>query len=55
MAAGIVLVREAGGFVTEIDGGHNPLDARSILAANAHLHLHIGKALRDAEPVTVGD
>ena len=54
VAAGIVLVREAGGFVTEIGGGHDPLDGRSILAANAHLHLHIGKALRDAQPVGDG-
>ena len=49
VAAGIVLVREAGGFVSEIAGGHQPLTAGSILAANAHLHLPIGKVLRDAE------
>ncbi|MGP1395629.1 MAG: inositol monophosphatase family protein [Inquilinaceae bacterium] len=46
VAAGIVLVREAGGYVTEIGGGHHPLTAGSILAANSHLHLQIGKALR---------
>ena len=33
-AAGIVLVREAGGFVSEIDGGADPLYGASILAAN---------------------
>ena len=48
VAAGIVLVREAGGFVSEIGGGHAPLTAGSILAANSHLHLPIGKVLRDA-------
>ncbi len=49
VAAGIVIVREAGGFVSEIEGGHRQLTAGSILAANPHLHLPIGKALRDAE------
>ena len=48
VAAGIVLVREAGGFVTEIGGGHTPLNAGSLLAANAHLHLPVGQALRAA-------
>jgi myo-inositol-1(or 4)-monophosphatase len=48
VAAGIVLVREAGGFVSEIGGGHSPLTARSILAANPHLHLPMGQALRAA-------
>ena len=47
-AAGLVLVREAGGYVTEIGGGHAPLRNRSILAANPHLHLPLGKVLRDA-------
>ena len=48
VAAGIVLVREAGGFVSEIGGGHAPLTAGSILAANSHLHLPVGQALRAA-------
>lgn len=38
VAAGIVLVREAGGHVTEIDGGPKPLSAGSILASNFELH-----------------
>ena len=48
IAAGIILVREAGGYVTEIGGGHNPLTGGSILAANSHLHVQIGKVLRNA-------
>jgi myo-inositol-1(or 4)-monophosphatase len=48
MAAGILLVREAGGYVSEIDGGHKMLESGSVLAANDHLHLPIGKLLRDA-------
>ncbi|MEE8272976.1 MAG: inositol monophosphatase family protein [Alphaproteobacteria bacterium] len=46
VAAGIILVQEAGGYVSEIGGGRHPLSAGSILAANTHLHLEIGKALR---------
>jgi len=37
MAAGILLVREAGGFVTEVDGGKNPLASGDILATNAKI------------------
>lgn len=47
-AAGILLIREAGGFVTEIGGGRDPIGQRSVLAANASLHLPLGKLLRDA-------
>ncbi|SNT68218.1 myo-inositol-1(or 4)-monophosphatase [Amphiplicatus metriothermophilus] len=38
VAAGVVLVREAGGIVTEIDGGPRPALAGSILAANAEIY-----------------
>ncbi len=38
IAAGILLVREAGGFVTEIGGGERMLETGSVLAANDHLH-----------------
>lgn len=48
VAAGIVIVSEAGGFVTEINGSRNPLSGGSILAANAHLHMPLGKLLRVA-------
>lgn len=48
VAAGIVLVQEAGGFVSEIEGGKNPLTGGSILAANTSLHLPLGTALRQA-------
>jgi myo-inositol-1(or 4)-monophosphatase len=51
VAAGIIIVREAGGFVTEIDGGKNMLTSGSILATNDRLRLPIAKLLRDAEPV----
>ena len=38
IAAGILLVREAGGFVTDLDGGTAMLDNGTVLAANAKLH-----------------
>jgi myo-inositol-1(or 4)-monophosphatase len=34
MAAGTLLVREAGGFVTDLDGGQRMLDEGSIVAGN---------------------
>lgn len=37
VGAGIVIVREAGGFVAEIEGGQHPLHAGSILAANPEI------------------
>jgi myo-inositol-1(or 4)-monophosphatase len=50
VAAGILLIREAGGFVTEIDGGTDPLGAGSILAANPHLHGPLSELLAEATP-----
>ena len=47
IAAGIVLVREAGGMISEIDGG-DVLETGSILAANADLHPKLEKQLRHA-------
>jgi myo-inositol-1(or 4)-monophosphatase len=46
IAAGILLVREAGGYVTEIEGGRNMLTSGSVLAANDRLHLSLGSLLR---------
>lgn len=48
VAAGIILVSEAGGFVTEIDGKRDPLYGRSILAANPNLHMEILRGLKAA-------
>jgi myo-inositol-1(or 4)-monophosphatase len=42
MAAGVILVREAGGIVTRIDGGDDPLvEPTSILATNGEIHKDI--------------
>lgn len=47
-AAGIVLVREAGGYITEADGKPIRLDSPSILAANDTLHMAVVRLLRSA-------
>ena len=47
IAAGIVLVREAGGVVEEIDGG-NVLETGNILASNQSLLPKIQSKLKDA-------
>jgi myo-inositol-1(or 4)-monophosphatase len=48
MAAGIVIMREAGGYVTEIEGDRIRLDSPSILAANDSLHATLMRLLRQA-------
>ena len=48
MAAGILLVREAGGVVTDLDGGTRSLENGHILAANEPLHPQVLKLLKDA-------
>lgn len=46
VAAGILIVREAGGMVSEIDGRNNPLTGRSILATNDLLNNSISHLLK---------
>jgi myo-inositol-1(or 4)-monophosphatase len=48
VAAGIVLVREAGGFISEIEGGPSRVDSPSILATNAALSTPIRDLLTRA-------
>ncbi len=48
VAAGILLVREAGGFVSEISGRDDPLNGGTILASNDRLFKPVGTLLRDA-------
>jgi len=48
MAAGVLLVREAGGIVSDLDGGQTMLEAGHILAANESLHPQILKLLKGA-------
>ncbi len=45
VAAGLVIVREAGGFVSDLNGGDNILDSGDVLAANPTLHKAFGAIL----------
>jgi myo-inositol-1(or 4)-monophosphatase len=53
VAAGILIVREAGGFVSDLDGSSRALDAGHILAANDTLHPQLLKLLKTSAQ-TVG-
>jgi myo-inositol-1(or 4)-monophosphatase len=46
IAAGIVLVREAGGFVTDLDGGSDMMGKRAICAGNEAIHRQLLDTLR---------
>jgi myo-inositol-1(or 4)-monophosphatase len=48
IAAGILLVREAGGYVTDLAGGHRMMETGDVLAANDHLHLPLAQLLKKA-------
>ncbi|CAN7551962.1 inositol monophosphatase family protein [Aminobacter sp. LjRoot7] len=50
VAAGILLVREAGGFVSDDKGGQDMLDGGSIVAGNETIHRALIKTLK--RPVT---
>jgi myo-inositol-1(or 4)-monophosphatase len=48
IAAGMLLVREAGGFVTDLAGGQNMMETGDILAANDRLHLPLAALIKQA-------
>jgi myo-inositol-1(or 4)-monophosphatase len=48
IAAGQILVREAGGYVSDLSGGQTMLTSGDVLAANDHLHLPLGALIREA-------
>ncbi|WP_128290974.1 inositol monophosphatase family protein [Afifella aestuarii] len=48
MAAGILLIREAGGFVTDIKGGDAMLTSGTIVAGNEAVHQHLAGLLKGA-------
>lgn len=48
IAAGIVLVKEAGGYVTDFAGGSKMMDGGGVLASNDHLHQPLLKLLKSA-------
>ncbi len=48
MAAGLLLVREAGGFVGSIDGATGVFESRSVVAANPAVHEKLMELLRSS-------
>ena len=48
IAAGLVLVREAGGFATDCDGGADPLATSSVCAGNEVLHAALLRMIKTA-------
>jgi myo-inositol-1(or 4)-monophosphatase len=50
IAAGILLVREAGGFVTDIEGGAGMMTAGDMVAANDQLHDTLLRCIRTVDP-----
>jgi len=50
MAAGIIMIREAGGLVTDMKGGRKMMDSGEIVAANSELHAPLLKRLKAAAP-----
>jgi myo-inositol-1(or 4)-monophosphatase len=49
IAAGLVLVREAGGFVTDLNGAGTMLDSGDVLATNPDLHRSMLDLLKGAQ------
>jgi myo-inositol-1(or 4)-monophosphatase len=47
MAAGLLIVREAGGFATDPQGGADPMVSGDMVAANPHLHAALREAVAD--------
>ncbi len=48
MAAGIIIIREAGGFVSQMDGGEKMLEKGDILATNSNINQQFSDILRKA-------
>lgn len=51
VAGGLLLVKEAGGYVTEFDGKTDALSGQTVLAANPRLHKSLSNILMGREPV----
>jgi myo-inositol-1(or 4)-monophosphatase len=48
IAAGLILVREAGGYVTDLNGGEAPLITGDVIAGNEDVHRELLRLLKDA-------
>jgi myo-inositol-1(or 4)-monophosphatase len=48
VAAGMLLVREAGGFVSDFRGGDQPIERREVIAGNDAIHSRLHKLVANA-------
>ncbi len=48
LAAGLILVREAGGLISDLEGGENILESGGVIAANADLFDSFAALIREA-------
>lgn len=48
IAAGMLLVREAGGYATDFSGGHGLPPSGDVIAANDHLYMPLARLLKQA-------
>lgn len=48
VAAGIILIKEAGGFVSDADGPGDPMVTRNVVAGNETMHRELQKLLKQA-------
>ena len=48
VAAGLILVREAGGFITDLEGGEAPFLTGDVVAGNETMHRELMGLLKDA-------
>ncbi len=55
LAAGILLVREAGGFVSDLDGGEAVLTKGHVAAGNETMHRGLIRLLKEAGKEAVGE
>ena len=53
MAAGLLIVREAGGYATDPQGG-DPMETGDVVAANTHLHATLREAVMDGQATSRG-
>lgn len=49
VAAGILMIREAGGFISDADGGSDPLTKKSVACGNEIVHRELLKLLKKAK------
>jgi myo-inositol-1(or 4)-monophosphatase len=55
LAAGILLVREAGGFVSDLDGGEGILTKGNIAAGNETMHRELLRLMKEAAKRATND